>query len=356
MTKLMTKLMTRLISATTNVQNLNEKHVFVSADEAKKLILQNAKFPITFKGTLDLSGEKGLNQLPDFLCGDVLNISDTGLETLPEHLQVGELIAQNLPLTHLPSTLQVRFRLRLDGCARLQELPKNLMVGSLNLQDCVSLESLPEGLDVCFLNINRCDALHTWPLLGQIRFGHLSARDCLSLRELPHWLHNIAQLDISGCRGITHLPRHLKINGWLDLAGSGITSLPNHQHPPLRWRGVRINERIAFAPETITGAEILDEKNTEIRRVMMERIGYERFLIEVNAKVIDRDTDAGGERSLVKVELPNDEPFVAVSVGCPSTGRKYVLRVPPTIQSAHAASAWLAGFDDPKKYAPAVEA
>lgn len=342
--------------------------VILPAAETRKLILKGqVSGPVRFRGVLDLSGEK-LTRLPDGLTGDVLNINNTGIGELPEFLRVGELIAVNVPIVRVPKSISVRFRLTLDGCSRLQELPQGLNVGSLSLQDCVSLERLPEGLDVCFLNINRCDALREWPQQAQIRFGHLSARDCLSLRELPKWLTHLAQLDLSGCRGITKLPENLRINGWLDVADSGLTdsgltkdgltsaALPAGQPIPLRWRGVRVDERIAFQPETITGAEIMAQDNAEVRRVMMERIGYERFLREVNAKILDRDQDAGGERLLVKVDLPNDEAFVAISVKCPSTARQYVLRVPPSIQTAHAASAWLAGFDDASAYQPVVEA
>ncbi|TSA87434.1 hypothetical protein FNU79_02820 [Deinococcus detaillensis] len=327
----------------------------LSAAQAKEVILSGqVGGPLSFRGRLDLSGEKNL-RLPDHLSGDTLDISGTQLSALPEHLQVGELIAKNLPLSEVPASLRVQFRLTLDGCARLQHLPQNLTVGSLSLQDCLSLETLPEGLNVCFLNVSRCEALVNWPRQAEVRFGHLLARDCLSLRGLPSWLNQLAQLDLSGCRGVTALPPHLKISGWLDVAGSGLTALPA-QRPALRWRGVRISERLAFEPETISGVEIVAEPNTEVRRVMMERVGYERFLDEVGARVLDRDTDAGGERVLVRVELPEDEPFVAVCVSCPSTGRRYTLRVPPTITRAQAASAWLAGFDEPSLYRPAVEA
>ncbi|MDV6373418.1 DUF6745 domain-containing protein [Deinococcus arenicola] len=329
----------------------------LTAAEARKTLLQGkVGGPLKFLGRLDLSGQKGLRRLPDGLSGDTLDISDTGLTELPADLQVGELIARNLPLQSVPASLRVQFRLTLDGCTRLQTLPKGLNVGSLNLQDCLSLEALPEGLDVCFLNINRCEALESWPAHAQIRFGHLSARDCLSLRGLPEWLTQVAQLDISGCRGITALSPGLRVSGWLDVAGSGLTGLSAGSVPALRWRGVRVDERLAFAPETISGAEILTQPNAEVRRVMMERIGSERFLAEVGATVLDRDTDAGGERTLVRVDLPDDEPFVAVCVGCPSTGRRYTLRVPPTITRAQAASAWLAGFDEPGLYAPMIEA
>lgn len=329
----------------------------VSAAEARALLLAGEVHgPLHFRGTLDLSGERGLTRLPAGLSGDTLDLSDTGLEALPARLSVGELRARNLPLTALPHDLNVLFRLTLDGCARLQHLPAGLRTGALSLRDCVSLETLSEGLDVCFLTLDRCEALGTWPRSARLRHGHLSAQDCLSLRALPGWLTGVANLDLSGCRGVTALPPGLRIAGWLDVAGSGLTGLAPGPTPALRWRGVRVDAQVAFRPDTLRGADVLAQTNTEVRRVMMERMGHERFLAEVGAEELDRDADAGGERRLLRVPLPDDEPFVVLSVSCPSTGRQYVLRVPPTMRTAHAASAWLAGFDDPALYRPAVEA
>ncbi|WP_407540967.1 hypothetical protein Q0M94_06150 [Deinococcus radiomollis] len=187
-------------------------------------------------------------------------MSGTGLTRLPEGLNVGELLACDLPLSTVPASLKVRFRLALGGCVCLSELPHGLSTDSLSLQGCLSLEALPEGLDVCFLNIGGCEALRRWPSRGRIRFGHLSAQGCLSLRTLPDRLTQIAQLDLSGCRGITSLPKGLRISGWLDVAGSGITSLED-EHVPLRWRGVRVDARIAFRPEELKSAEILRTEN-----------------------------------------------------------------------------------------------
>ena len=328
-----------------------------SAAQARALLLSgHAPDGLRFRGRLDLSGERGLTWLPDDLSGDVLDVSGTGLTELPERLNVGELIACGLPVRSVPASTRVRFRLVLDDDVCLTQLPEGLTVGSLSLQGCLSLETLPEGIDVCFLNVNRCEALSRWPGKGQIRFGHLSARDCLSLRSLPEWLTQVAQLDLSGCRGVKALPPALQISGWLDVAGSGLESLPDHRNVALRWRGVRVDSRLAFHPEELQSAEVLTTQNVELRRVMLERFGHERFLDEVGAQVLDRDRDAGGERLLVRVELPGDEDFVAVCFSCPSTGRRYSLRVPPGTRSGHAASAWLAGFDDASLYLPVIEA
>ncbi len=88
---------------------------------------------------------------------------------------------------------------------------------------------------------------------------------------------------------------------------------------------------------------------------MIERMGMERFLSEANVKQLDQDTDAGGERRLLRVPLKDDEDIVCLCVRCPSTGRQYMLRVPPDMKGCHQAAAWMAGFTNPAKYKPVIE-
>ncbi len=332
-------------------------HVLPAAQARAALLGGQVRGPLHVTGPLDLSGEMDLRALPDHLTCARLDVSGCAhLTQLPEHLQCDELIARDLPLRGLPDTLRAKYRLVLDDCPLLEVLPNDLTVGALSLQRCRVLTALPEGLDVHFLNLTGCEAFARWPERGRVRFGHLIARDCLSLRALPDWLEQVAQLDLSGCVGLTALPEHLQVSAWVDVAATGLSALPDTVRAPLRWRGVRVDERVAFHPEGITGEEVLATQNVELRRVMMERMGYDRFIADVGARVLDRDRDAGGERQLVSVPLNGDEDFVAVCVRCPSTGRRYVLRVPPTVRSCHAAAAWLAGFDDPGAYHPVIEA
>ena len=88
---------------------------------------------------------------------------------------------------------------------------------------------------------------------------------------------------------------------------------------------------------------------------MIERMGYLKFANEAKAVVVDQDTDPGGQRQLLQIELEGDEPLLGLVCHCPSTGRQYFLRVTPNIKKCHAAAAWMAGFDDPEKYKPIVE-
>ena len=60
-------------------------------------------------------------------------------------------------------------------------------------------------------------------------------------------------------------------------------------------------------------------------------------------------------RQLLRLKLEGDEDLVCVAVICPSTGRRYLLRVPPTMRTCRQSVAWTAGFSDPKLYKPRVE-
>jgi hypothetical protein len=121
------------------------------------------------------------------------------------------------------------------------------------------------------------------------------------------------------------------------------------------WRGVEVNSRVAFHPEQITVPDVFAQRNSEVRRVTLERMGWERFLSEAKPKLRDDDHDPGGERRLFHVSLPDREDLLILNMSCPSTGRNYFIRVPPRVKTCHEAAAWIAGFDDPKEYEPLVE-
>jgi hypothetical protein len=309
----------------------------VTGAEARELIL-NGEAPdgLRVRGRLELSNTETV-ELPRRLCCYHLVLRGSGIRTLPDGLQV-------------------EYKLDLQDCRNLEDLPEGLKVGSLVLRGCTALRSLPEGLDVCFLDLQGCARLEGWPRRARIHIGRLNAGGCARLRALPAGLRKLAQLDVSNCPNLRELPTGLEIGSWLDVGGSGVTGLPESlAGVSLRWRGVPVDARIAFRPETITVAEILAERNAERRRVLLERFGFERFMPAAGAAEVDRDRDAGGERQLLRLKLDGDEDLVCVAVSCPSTGRRYLLRVPPTMRTCRQAVAWTAGFDDPNLYAPLVE-
>jgi hypothetical protein len=188
---------------------------------------------------------------------------------------------------------------------------------------------------------------------GMRVLGHLDLQGS-SLHSLPKNL-TCESLDISDCPNLTTLPPGLHVTRWIELAGSGITHLPSGHGFILHWRGVPVNDRIAFA-QSITGQDILETDNVELRRVLIERLGYDRFLQQVGGLIRDRDRDAGGERQLIYVPFEDDEPLMVLKVTCPSTGHIHILRVPPHMRTCRQAAAWIAGFNNPDDYDPLIEA
>ncbi len=308
--------------------------------------------------SLDLSGRRDITQLPAGLTvRKRLILNDcTALTELPPALTCGELIARRVPLASLPADLRVTYRLDLEGCHALEMLPSNLKVGTLILRGCTALTALPEGLDVRYLDISGCIELTGFPVHARIAHGNLSAVGCWRLRALPEWLTHIAQLNVRDCVALTELPATLTVSTSLDIGDTAIEALPDStKKARLLWRGVPVDERIAFHPETITAQEIIAESNVERRRVLMERMGYDAFLTAAKSEVLDSDFDVGGKRQLLSVEMDGDEPLVCLAVSCPSTARRYMLRVPPTTGSCRQGAAWLAGFDTPEAYQPLLE-
>ncbi len=312
------------------------KAIELTPTEARKFLLAKKKGKIKVTGLLDLRGAK--------------------LKKLSASVSCYDLDASDSELTCLPDDIAIESRLTLDNCKKLESLPLGLSCGSISLRNCGYLNTLPERLSTWFLDLTDCRNFSHWPTTATIQRGILRLRNCINLQVLPNWLKTLAQLDVAGCVQLETLPLRLKVSSWIDLGGASINELPDGlSGTNLRWRGVPIDERIAFRPETLTSKEIIQEKNAETRRVMIERMGYLKFAEQAKAKVVDKDRDPGGERQLLRINLEADEPLLGLVCFCPSTGRQYFLRVPPDIKKCHQAAAWMAGFDDPNKYKPVLE-
>jgi hypothetical protein len=274
---------------------------------------------------------------------------------LPSGLRCYELLAEESELTELPD-IQVLHRIALSGSPKLRKLPDQICVDVLMLRNCPVLEALPERLEVFSLDISGCTALREWPSSLIFKNGRLGLANCNQFTSLPSGVRKISELDVSGCTNITELPEDLEVTGCIHLGGSGLSKLPEKSRGvQIRWNGVLANDLIAFRPESITAEMVLGEQNIERRRIMLERMGMEKFFMESNAEVLHQDRDPGGERRLLRMPIPDDEDLVCLSVICPSTERRYIIRVPPTITNCRQAAAWIAGFDDPTLYKPLKE-
>ena len=124
------------------------------------------------------------------------------------------------------------------------------------------------------------------------------------------------------------------------------------------FHGVRVPAMVIEHPEDITAPQVLAERNAEVARVMLDRMGIERFCRDADSTVLHSDIDGAGQpRRLLSIPMPNDPDrvVVVVEVTCPSTGHHYLLRVPPTMRTCTAAVAWTFNVEV-KDYAPVAEA
>lgn len=162
--------------------------------------------------------------------------------------------------------------------------------------------------------------------------------------------------------------------------------------PSHRWRdgwelyyihGVKVARQIVVAPESLTVAQVREEKNAEVRRVMIERMGWDKFCSEAKLKVIHTDTLTAQFPALPVSETVHadmravtryrkgkevaelleskefrdfdDRPLKFVRVTDPSTGECYILRAWPTNRRAYEAVAQTFGMSE-KEYKESVYA
>jgi hypothetical protein len=133
------------------------------------------------------------------------------------------------------------------------------------------------------------------------------------------------------------------------------------------WHGVKVTEQIIMRPETITAAQVQAQDNAEVRRIMVERMGWARYAEQADVTVIHRDKLESNFPALPVTELVADgqrlvvsyragvetaellecgsladfegRPVRLVRLTDPSTGRQYTLRVRHDAKRCYAAVA-----------------
>ncbi|WP_189857576.1 DUF6745 domain-containing protein [Streptomyces poonensis] len=118
------------------------------------------------------------------------------------------------------------------------------------------------------------------------------------------------------------------------------------------WRGMPVPGEFLDQLGTLTPERVREEENAELRRVMLEHYGYDRYLKESGAEPVHRDETG----VLWRIPLLGDEDVVMVEVvnSTPEpdgTSRTYWLRVPPATRTAREGVAWTFGLDA-DAYAP----
>jgi hypothetical protein len=120
------------------------------------------------------------------------------------------------------------------------------------------------------------------------------------------------------------------------------------------YHGVTLPEKYGqIHPNQWEATWILEEENAELRRVLIQGIGYARICQELQA--IDLDT--WQEYTLLRIDFDIDgfapqekEPIYLLKMTCPSTGFIHALRVPPDMQSAREAIRWVNWDVDPDEF------
>ncbi|MFJ3300985.1 DUF6745 domain-containing protein [Streptomyces bacillaris] len=118
------------------------------------------------------------------------------------------------------------------------------------------------------------------------------------------------------------------------------------------WRGMPVPAAFLAELASLTPQRIREEENAELRRVMLEYYGYDRYLTESGAEPVHRDETG----ILWRIALDGDEDVVMVEVvnSTPEpdgTHRTYWLRVPPGTRTAKDGVAWTFGLEG-AAYAP----
>ena len=146
--------------------------------------------------------------------------------------------------------------------------------------------------------------------------------------------------------------------------GWGSHRLHCENGPAIAWRdgwslwfihGVQVTEQVVMHPETITWQDVLGEDNAERRRVMAERMGWDRLVTEAGLTLISEVEDPANAPHTLRLwdGLPADlygEPvrlvtMVNASPDLDGSERIYGLTVPANISHAGEAIAWTFDMD-----------
>lgn len=198
-----------------------------------------------------------------------------------------------------------------------QDIVNDLYTPSLHFNDCTQAEMISRMLGISNEDITwRYEIFHLVPAIMQFKSAFL----------------------LLGKKPEIHL--------------AGENRLHNETGPAVLWPDkkkvwaidghvlTQFGEEIVTKPHTLTGADIDAIENEENRRIAIDRIGWERYLAEIKATVVNT-RDNWVDNTVEALISPPDkvkrtgfgieEPY-RMLLSCRSTGRKYFLAVPRTVE------------------------
>jgi leucine-rich repeat protein SHOC2 len=293
-----------------------------------------------------------------------LELNGKSIESLPESIfSLSELTSLQLngnKLTTLPEHIGNLLNLTSLGLCgnNLTVLPKNIG----NLSNLVSLS----------LNGNKLTTLpESIGDLSNLTSLRLSENQLTNLPKSIGNLSNLISLSLSGNKlttfpeSIAYLSKLVSVRLNFTLTDlSLLQKLPSLE--TVMFLDINIPCRYWIKLSDWKSEWLMDEDNAEIRRVLIEQLGYEKICKELNA--INLDT--WREYTLLKIDgigavyneddesidspeatLREREPMVLLKMTCPSTQHIHILRVPPEMVSAEAAITWVNHGIHPDEFA-----
>lgn len=144
-------------------------------------------------------------------------------------------------------------------------------------------------------------------------------------------------------------PRIISFDNQQELHAEGVPAIQFADGYSLyAYHGVTLPEEYGkLHPHQWKAEWILEEKNAELRRVLIQGIGYTRICQELQAT----ELDSWQEYTLLKIDKEIDgELMYLLKMTCPSTGHIHALRVPPDLESAREAIRWVNWGIDPEEF------
>ena len=124
--------------------------------------------------------------------------------------------------------------------------------------------------------------------------------------------------------------------------------LHNDTGPSVKWNdgyslwsigGVGVDEQIVMSPHTQTLEQIDKEENVEVKRIRIDRYGWETYLENKNAEILDGPHQNEIEQNLEVLFKCDDMKVLLLT--CPSTGRRYAQEVDVECMNVEEAQSYL---------------
>ena len=335
--------------------------------------------------TLCISGQQ-IAKIPESI-GNLVNLEDLGIrktqvqllpDTIGNLVNLKSLAIELSEIETIPHSIEnlfmlVRLQLRAN---KIETLPDNIWKSNtlefLDLEkNCLQSISSKIGeawsLRYLYIQDNPIERLpDTIDLLAQLEILNISNTKITSLPDKLINMSALCSLNLSG-NNFKKIPDSIEDLQSLNCLGlndmpqiSDLSLLQNFHHSlQVVFLDVRLPHRYWTKLSDWKSEWLLEEKNVEIKKILIQQIGYAKICEDLSALALDN----WREYTLIKLDGAEPvyanswqievgaEPMVLLKMTCPSTGHIHILRVPPEMTSAEAAISWVNWGIHPDEFA-----